>query len=185
MQSVSFCKFRSFIHTYIHVTYVKLNSISSTLSYELCSVICHIMVSSLIDNLTDKLCFKLKIITNGRIHGEVIKTLIFLDNWADVCEEICRSNIIQRDNLKFARKLNKDLVKLAKERSDLVSRHTSHYTVDTDECEWFSGSKWWHVVWAIPQKGDPGHHQWVAERIQKDHGEETPLSIEWARLVRR
>ena len=135
MQSVSFCKFRSFIHTYIHVTYVKLNSISSTLSYELCSVICHIMVSSLIDNLTDKLCFKLKIITNGRIHGEVIKTLIFLDNWADVCEEICRSNIIQRDNLKFARKLNKDLVKLAKERSDLVSRHTSHYTVDTDECE--------------------------------------------------
>ena len=82
----------------------------------------------MIDNLTDKLCFKLKIITNGRIHGEVIKTLIFLDNWADVCEEICRSNIIQRDNLKFARKLNKDLVKLAKERSDLVSTHITQLT---------------------------------------------------------
>ena len=46
---------------------------------------------------------------------------MFLENWADVCEEICRSNIIQRDNLKFARKLNKDLVILAKERSVLVS----------------------------------------------------------------
>lgn len=45
----------------------------------------------------------------------------FLDNWDDVCDEICRSNIIQRDNQKFARKLNKDLVKLAKERAVLVS----------------------------------------------------------------
>lgn len=44
-----------------------------------------------------------------------------LDNWDDVCDEICRSNIIQRDNQKFARKLNKDLVKLAKERAVLVS----------------------------------------------------------------
>ena len=44
------------------------------------------------------------------------------DNWDDVCDEICRSNIIQRDNQKFARKLNKDLVKVAKERSDMV-RH--------------------------------------------------------------
>ena len=53
---------------------------------------------------------------------------IFQDNWSDVCEEICRSNIIQRDNLKFARKLNKDLVKLAKERSDLVRTHTTPLT---------------------------------------------------------
>lgn len=44
-----------------------------------------------------------------------------VDNWDDVCDEICRSNIIQRDNQKFARKLNKDLVKLAKERAVLVS----------------------------------------------------------------
>jgi len=43
-----------------------------------------------------------------------------LDNWDDVCDEICRSNIIQRDNQKFARKLNKDLVKVAKERSDMA-----------------------------------------------------------------
>ena len=47
----------------------------------------------------------------------------FVDNWDDVCDEICRSNIIQRDNQKFARKLNKDLVKLAKERAVLVSKN--------------------------------------------------------------
>ena len=35
-------------------------------------------------------------------------------------DEMCRSNILQRDNQKFARKLNKDLVKVAKERSDHV-----------------------------------------------------------------
>ena len=45
---------------------------------------------------------------------------VFADNWEDVCDEICRSNIIQRDNQKFARKLNKNLVKLAKERAVLV-----------------------------------------------------------------
>ena len=45
---------------------------------------------------------------------------VFADNWEDVCDEICRSNIIQRDNQKFARKLNKNLVKLAKERAILV-----------------------------------------------------------------
>ena len=36
-------------------------------------------------------------------------------------KKVRRSNIIQRDNQKFARKLNKDLVKLAKERAVLVS----------------------------------------------------------------
>ena len=36
-------------------------------------------------------------------------------------EEICRSNIIQRDNVKFARKLNKDLVPIAKEKNKTVS----------------------------------------------------------------
>ena len=35
-------------------------------------------------------------------------------------DEMCRSNILQRDNQKFARKLNKNLVKIAKERSDMV-----------------------------------------------------------------
>ena len=38
-------------------------------------------------------------------------------------EEICRSNIIQRDNVKFARKLNKDLVPIAKEKNKTVSRY--------------------------------------------------------------
>lgn len=50
-----------------------------------------------------------------------MKMFFLVDNWDDVCDEICRSNIIQRDNQKFARKLNKDLVKLAKERAVLVS----------------------------------------------------------------
>ena len=43
-----------------------------------------------------------------------------LENWDQVLDEMCRSNILQRDNQKFARKLNKDLVKVAKERSDHV-----------------------------------------------------------------
>ena len=36
-------------------------------------------------------------------------------------DEICRSNIIQRDNVKFAKKLNKGLVPLAKEKNKTVS----------------------------------------------------------------
>ena len=36
-------------------------------------------------------------------------------------DEICRSNIIQRDNVKFAKKLNKELVPLAKEKNKTVS----------------------------------------------------------------
>ena len=42
-------------------------------------------------------------------------------NWEQILDEICRSNIIQRDNLKFARKLSKGLVQLAKERNNTVS----------------------------------------------------------------
>ena len=67
------------------------------------------------------------IIINESAHTKYTKNkknctkVFFLDNWDDVCDEICRSNIIQRDNQKFARKLNKDLVKLAKERAVLVS----------------------------------------------------------------
>ena len=55
-----------------------------------------------------------------------ILSICFADNWAAVRDEICRSNIIQRDNQKFAKKLSKDLVKLAKERSVLVSRTMFH-----------------------------------------------------------
>ena len=36
-------------------------------------------------------------------------------------DEICRSNIIQRDNVKFAKKLNKELVPLAKAKNKTVS----------------------------------------------------------------
>jgi hypothetical protein len=43
-------------------------------------------------------------------------------NWDSVKAEICRSNIMQRDNIQFARKLSKDLVKLAKEKNKYVSR---------------------------------------------------------------
>ena len=35
-------------------------------------------------------------------------------------DEICRSNIIQRDNVKFAKKLSKQLVPLAKEKNKTV-----------------------------------------------------------------
>lgn len=41
-------------------------------------------------------------------------------------DEICRSNIIQRDNVKFAKKLSKQLVPLAKEKNKTVS-----YILDT------------------------------------------------------
>jgi hypothetical protein len=43
------------------------------------------------------------------------------DNWDSVKAEICLSNIMQRDNVLFARKLSKDLVKLAKEKNKYVS----------------------------------------------------------------
>jgi len=43
-----------------------------------------------------------------------------LDNWDDIMDEICRSNIIQRDNIKFAKKLNKQLVPLAKEKNKMA-----------------------------------------------------------------
>ena len=42
-------------------------------------------------------------------------------NWDDIKAEICRSNIMQRDNIQFARKQSKDLVKLAKEKNKYVS----------------------------------------------------------------
>ena len=72
---------------------------------------------------------KLKTTRNIVTNGEVVN-FCFLDNWTEVCEEICRSNIIQRDNLKFARKLNKDLVKLAKERSVLVSPRSKYFHIN-------------------------------------------------------
>ena len=42
-------------------------------------------------------------------------------NWGAIMDEICHSNIMQRDNKKFARKLDKSLAKLAKEKNNTVS----------------------------------------------------------------
>jgi len=40
-----------------------------------------------------------------------------LENWEDIKYQICYSNVIQRDNLLFARRLDKSLVLLAKEKA--------------------------------------------------------------------
>ena len=39
----------------------------------------------------------------------------FAANWQDIKEEISYSNVIQRDNILFARKLDKNLIAIAKE----------------------------------------------------------------------
>ena len=49
-------------------------------------------------------------------------TVTSADNWDSVKAEICLSNIMQRDSIQFARKLNKNLVKMAKEKNKLVRR---------------------------------------------------------------
>ena len=41
-------------------------------------------------------------------------------NWEDIKYQICYSNVIQRDNLLFARRLDKSLVMLAKEKAKEV-----------------------------------------------------------------
>jgi hypothetical protein len=51
-------------------------------------------------------------------------SVIFLSisvNWGAIMDEICRSNIMQRDNKKFAQKLDKSLAELAKEKNKTVS----------------------------------------------------------------
>ena len=50
-------------------------------------------------------------------------------NWEAIMDEICRSNIMQRDNKKFAKKLDKNLAKLAKEKNKTVSKYSMKYTV--------------------------------------------------------
>ena len=120
----------------------------------------------------------------------ILLKFIFLENWAEVCEEICRSNIIQRDNLKFARKLNKDLVKLAKERSVLVSRthvllfiiYVNHLQAQNDDnlwcerarrkvilaiiSEWLKGSKKTTVKKLLSALNGPGWFD-VKLRVEK------------------
>ena len=48
-------------------------------------------------------------------------------------DEICRSNIMQRDNKKFAKKLDKNLAKLAKEKNKTVSVLRMQYCFDNTE----------------------------------------------------
>ena len=61
-------------------------------------------------------------------------------------DEICRSNIIQRDNKKFARKLSKNLVQLAKEKNNYVSRSFVTLKVSTQiikqESNWLGPQDW-------------------------------------------
>ena len=66
------------------------------------------------------------------------------DNWGAIIDEICRSNIMQRDNKKFARKLDKSLAKLAKEKNKTVSN-------DKGDLENFiNGSVWVYIaVWPL------------------------------------
>ena len=52
-------------------------------------------------------------------------------NWEAIMDEICRSNIMQRDNKKFAKKLDKNLAKLAKEKNKTVSKFSMQYCVDS------------------------------------------------------
>ena len=42
-------------------------------------------------------------------------------NWDDIKTEIVRSNVIQKNNILFAKKLDKSLVKVAKEGDKNVS----------------------------------------------------------------
>eukprot|EP00092_Neocalanus_flemingeri_P108273 GFUD01139035.1.p2 GENE.GFUD01139035.1~~GFUD01139035.1.p2 ORF type:complete len:132 (-),score=37.41 GFUD01139035.1:29-424(-) len=46
-------------------------------------------------------------------------------NWGDILVEISSSNIVQRDNIAFARKLNKNIAKLAKEK-DKEAKSNEH-----------------------------------------------------------
>ena len=50
----------------------------------------------------------------------VLKKCCVVENWEDIKYQICYSNVIQRDNLLFARRLDKSLVLLAKEKAKEV-----------------------------------------------------------------
>ena len=47
-------------------------------------------------------------------------TFVFLANWADIRWQISYSNVIQRDNAEFVRRLDRSLVDLAKEKAKEV-----------------------------------------------------------------
>ena len=48
------------------------------------------------------------------------KKFVFLANWADIRWQISYSNVIQRDNAEFVRRLDRSLVDLAKEKAKEV-----------------------------------------------------------------
>ena len=51
-------------------------------------------------------------------------TFVFLANWADIRWQISYSNVIQRDNAEFVRRLDRSLVDLAKEKAKEVRQDT-------------------------------------------------------------
>ena len=56
-------------------------------------------------------------------HKDFFKLVLrdfYLVNWEDILDEISSSNIVQRYNVAFAKKLNKDIAKIAKEKDSEV-----------------------------------------------------------------
>ena len=56
-------------------------------------------------------------------HKDFLKLVLryfYLVNWEDILDEISSSNIVQRYNVAFAKKLNKDIAKIAKEKDSEV-----------------------------------------------------------------
>eukprot|EP00090_Calanus_glacialis_P004985 TRINITY_DN13802_c0_g1_i1.p1 TRINITY_DN13802_c0_g1~~TRINITY_DN13802_c0_g1_i1.p1 ORF type:complete len:132 (-),score=35.11 TRINITY_DN13802_c0_g1_i1:136-531(-) len=53
---------------------------------------------------------------DGRLDDVMKMPCTALWNWEDILYEISSSNIVQRDNIAFAKKLNKDIAKVAKEK---------------------------------------------------------------------
>ena len=49
-------------------------------------------------------------------------TFVFSDNWADIRWQISYSNVIQRDNADFVRRLDRSLVDLAREKAKEVRK---------------------------------------------------------------
>ena len=50
---------------------------------------------------------------------------MFSGNWADIRWQISYSNVIQRDNAEFVRRLDRTLVDMAKEKAKEVKQWTS------------------------------------------------------------
>eukprot|EP00092_Neocalanus_flemingeri_P057509 GFUD01068355.1.p1 GENE.GFUD01068355.1~~GFUD01068355.1.p1 ORF type:complete len:158 (-),score=44.54 GFUD01068355.1:32-505(-) len=57
-----------------------------------------------------------KCLSRNMLEGIMRLPCTALVNWEEIVEEISCSNIIQRDNIMFAKKLSKNLVALAKEK---------------------------------------------------------------------